>query len=174
MNTNIGKRAIGSKLSKLARVLMSEEPILNKKNLNYFLLLIQALFGILWIEGSWWKITANGKFLWNSEGLAYWVGQGSKYPVFGPYKWLIDNLILPNIKTFVIGIFVAELLTGILFLTGKYVRIASILAFCQSVVIALSVLKAPHEWKWSYFMMMMLSLMFFVKPTKSTWLTKSK
>jgi hypothetical protein len=172
-HTKNDKSLVGT-VKQLTRLVLGEDSLLGVKAKYYFQLLAQAIFGLLWLEGSSWKVIVDGKLRLNYDGLAYWVNQGSKYPVFGPYKWLIENFILPNIKVFLVGVFVAELMTGLLFITGKYVRLAGFLAFAQSIAIALSVLNAPHEWKWSYFMMMLISLMFFINPTKSKWSLKSR
>jgi thiosulfate dehydrogenase (quinone) large subunit len=149
--------------------MISDEPLLSPRWIKRFMIVLQAVFGLLWIEGSAWKVIVDGSFKLNYDGLQYWVTRGSEYPVIGAYKWLIDNFIVPNIKIFLVLVFVSELSIGLMFLLGKYVRLASLLAMSQTVAITLSVIKAPHEWKWSYFMMMMFSLLFFVKPTISSW-----
>ena len=164
------------KLSKSLRtiiqvILNDSQPIAAKWS-RRALLLTQFLYGVLWVESSWWKITVNGKFALNYDGLAYWVSQGSRFPVFEPYKWLIDHVILTHIKLFLPVVFLTELTIGVLFIASKHIRLASLLAFAQSIAITLSVLHAPHEWKWSYFMLMMLSVIYFIKPTASKWSLK--
>jgi thiosulfate dehydrogenase (quinone) large subunit len=158
-----------NKFLSLFTKLFGDIPLISQKNIPRFMVALQAVFGLLWIEGASWKLLENGKFLLNFNGLAYWVKKGSEYPVFGPYKWLIDSFILPNIKIFFFLVVLAELTIGVLLVFGKFVRFASILAIGQTIAITLSVFNAPNEWRWSYIMMLLFSLLFFVIPTTSKW-----
>jgi thiosulfate dehydrogenase (quinone) large subunit len=154
---------------KLISLIFSDAPMITKPSMRRIMILLQAIFGLLWVEGASWKILVSGKLEPNYEGLAYWVSRGSEFPVLGAYKSVIDSLILPNIKLFLPGVFLMELTIGILFLIGKKIRLASTLALLQTTAITLSVLRAPHEWKWSYIMMYMFALFFFIRPTTSAW-----
>lgn len=161
---------INSKIIAKAIVFLgTDKPALNALRRRQFLLAAQAIFGLLWLEGALWKIMIDGKFALNYDGLAYWVSRGSEFPVFAPYKWLIDTAILPNIKLFLPIVFLTELTIGLLFLSGKYIRLAAVLAVGQTIAIMLSVLRTPHEWKWSYLLMLLVSAIFFVAPTISAW-----
>jgi thiosulfate dehydrogenase (quinone) large subunit len=164
--------SIKNRLTNIVHFLGNDAPLYSANRIRRLALVAQVIFGILWLEGAAWKIMIDGKFALNYDGLAYWVSRGSEFPVLGPYKWLIDNAILPNIEFFLPLVFLTELLIGILFIAGKYVRLAAILAFAQTIAIMLSVLNAPYEWKWTYIMMLLLSLIFFVLPTTSKWPNK--
>ncbi len=59
-------------------------------------------------------------------------------PVFTPFGWMVLAL---------------ETALAVLLLTGAWVRAAALLGVAQSVAIALSVAYAPHEWPWSYWLM---------------------
>jgi thiosulfate dehydrogenase (quinone) large subunit len=151
-------------LKKLKKILFSDSSLANKKIGIALLLVVQVLFGLLWLEGALWKIRVNGAFAWNYEGLYYWAKMGVDHPVLGLYKEVLLDVILPNIRFFTPVIFFTELLTGLLFIAGKYIRIAAILAVTQTIAIMLSVLYAPHEWHWTYYMMLLLSIVLFVRP----------
>jgi thiosulfate dehydrogenase [quinone] large subunit len=159
-------------IKKIILFLGNDKPFLSIVRKRQFFLLSQAIFGLLWLEGALWKIMIEGKFALNYDGLAYWISRGTEYPVLAPYEWLIDNAILPNIKLFLPIVFLTELTIGILFFTGKYIRFAALLAIAQTIAIMLSVLNTPFEWKWSYFLMLLVSAMFFVMPTISAWPNK--
>lgn len=153
-------------------LLFSDEPLLSPANKLHFLVIAQSIYGLLWIEGASWKVLVGGKLAFNYEALTFWASRGSEYPVLGAYKWLLDTLILPNIKLLLPVVFLIELTIGILFVLGKYVRLAALMAIAQTIFITLSVLKAPHEWKWSYFLMLLVAFIFFVMPTISKWPNK--
>lgn len=158
--------------AKILSLISSDRPILSKTNKMRFLLIAQAIYGLLWLEGASWKVIVDGKLALNYDGLSYWASRGSEFPVLDVYKLLLDRVILPNIEIFLPMVFLLELTIGILFFIGKYVRVAAILAIVQTIAITLSVLNAPHEWKWSYFLMILVAAIFFVMPTTSRWPNK--
>ena len=156
-------------ISRTVSLIKSDDPILGDSLRLKFMLLAQVIYGLLWIEGASWKVLVDGKLAANYGGLYFWASRGSEYPVLGIYKSLIDHVILPHIKLFLPIVFILELTIGILFVMGKYVRLAALLAFAQTIAITLSVLNAPNEWKWSYFLMLLVAAIFFVSPTISRW-----
>jgi thiosulfate dehydrogenase (quinone) large subunit len=160
------------RLKRIINIVLSDRDVLSPKHKRNIMLLLQAIFGLLWLEGASCKVIVDGKFMLNYDALRYWVSRGSEYPVIGAYKWIIDHAIIPNIKLFLPMVFIIELTIGILFITGKYIRIAAMLAVAQTIAITLSVLRAPNEWKWSYFLMLVVSIIFFVSPTISKWPNK--
>ena len=153
-------------------LMTSDRPLFSGAHKLQFLVLAQAVYGLLWLEGASWKVIVDGRLALNYDGLAYWASRGSEFPVLGAYKWLLDSIILPNIELFLPVVFLVELTIGLLFVTGKFVRIAAAMAIMQTLAITLSVLNAPHEWKWSYFLMLLVAVIFFVMPTTSTWPNK--
>lgn len=166
------KLKIDNMLLQTTRLLASDKPLFSKQRRVQLALVAQAIYGLLWVEGASWKIIVDGKIAFNHDGLAYWASRGSEFPVLGIYKSLLDHVILPNIVFLTPIVFALELTIGVLFLAGKYVRIAAGLAFVQTIAISLSVLNTPHEWKWSYFLMMLVAAIFFVTPTISQWPNK--
>ncbi|WP_367115274.1 TQO small subunit DoxD [Actinophytocola sp.] len=50
---------------------------------------------------------------------------------------------------------------GAFLLVGLATRLWALIGAAQSVVIALSVLNAPHEWPWAYYLMILIHLAFF-------------
>ncbi len=136
------------------------------------LVLSQAIFGLLWLEAAAWKVRVDGNFAINTDGFKYWVEQGIEHPVIGLYTPVLENIILPNITAFLVLVFIAELVIGILFIAGRYVRMAAALAFFQTIAITLSAINAENEWHWSYFLMLLVSALLFLVPTRSQWLDK--
>ena len=159
-------------LPEVLGLITGDKPLFNEARKLQFLLLAQAIYGLLWLEGASWKILVDGKLALNYDGLTYWASRGSEFPVLGAYKWLLDSFILPNIELLLPIVFLLELTIGLLFVMGKYIRIAAIMAIMQTMAIMLSVLNAPHEWKWSYFLMILVAVFFFVIPTTSKWPNK--
>ena len=93
------------------------------------------------------------------EALAAFTGFAVQHPVLPPYSALVESFILPNIALFGWGVVIAESLIGAFLLVGLLTRFWALVSFAQAFVIFLSVGLTPEEWPWSYFLMMIASLM---------------
>ena len=63
------------------------------------------------------------------------------------------NLVLPNFAFFGYLTLLLEASIGAFLLVGLATRFWAVLGIIQTVAIALSVLNAPDEWPWSYYLM---------------------
>jgi uncharacterized membrane protein YphA (DoxX/SURF4 family) len=113
---------------------------------------LRLLLGLLWLWNAGWKVPpdfgTNGK-----KGLYQFTSYAVSDPVFPPYSWLVEHLILPNLPVFGWGVLLAESTVAVLLLTGAWVRLAALLGVGQSLVIGMSVAYGPAEWPWSYLLM---------------------
>lgn len=116
-------------------------------------LIARLVFAFLWIQNVRWKTPPN------FDALAGFTGLAVEHPVFAPYTTVVENLILPNIGVFGWFVIVSEASIGAFLLVGLFTRFWALVAFGQSFVIFLSVGLAPQEWPWSYYLMMVVSLM---------------
>lgn len=130
------------------------------------MLAAQTVFGLLWLEGVWWKISVDGSLKLNHDVFEYVIKQGSENPVLGFYATITEKLLLPNLTFFLISTILIELVLAALFITGRFVRLASLISFILTTTIIMSVINAPHEWHWSYFLMLLASALFFISPTR--------
>jgi hypothetical protein len=115
---------------------------------------LRILAGLLWLENVVWKVPPDfGER--TGRGLYFWTNLAIKYPVWDPYTWLVEHLVLPNFTVFGWGVLVAETSLAVLLLTGTAVRLAGLIGVAQSIAIGLSVAEsqAPDEWPWAYAMM---------------------
>lgn len=107
---------------------------------------------ILWIQNAGWKVPPD--FGADADrGLYFWASQAVEFPVFAPYSWLVETLVLPNIHIFGWVILLMEAALGAFLLVGLATRFWALVGIAQTVAISLSVLNAPHEWHWSYYLM---------------------
>ena len=81
--------------------------------------------------------------------------------MFGPYAWLVDRLVLPNFIFFAWMVLLVEASLGAFLLIGLATRFWAVVGIAQTVVIMLSVLNAPHEWYWSYLLMLLVHMALF-------------
>ncbi|CAG7632412.1 hypothetical protein SIM91_02200 [Rhodococcus opacus] len=113
---------------------------------------LRILVGLEWLYNVAWKTPPD--FGENSGGGLYGFTRAAvEHPVFPPFSWLVEHLVLPNFVLFGWLTLVVETVLAVLLLTGTLVRVAALLGIGQSLAICFSVAEAPNEWPWSYFML---------------------
>lgn len=128
------------------------------------LAVLRILAGLLWLAHVWWKVPPD--FGENRRtGLWFWTHLAVDHPVFPPYSWLVEHLVLPNFTAFGWLVLVVETLLPVLLLTGTAVRLAALIGIGQSLAIGLSVAEAPNEWPWAYAMMIGIHLVLLLAPS---------
>ncbi len=110
---------------------------------------------LLWVENVGWKRPPRFSSLH-----AYTV-DAVDHPVLAPYSWLVTHLVLPHFTFFAWATLAVEASLGVFLLLGLATRLWALVGIAQSVVITLSVLNAPHEWEWSYYLMILAHLALF-------------
>jgi hypothetical protein len=125
---------------------------------------LRILAGLMWLANVIWKLPPD--FGENRRtGLYFWTHLAVDHPVFPPYSWLVEHLVLPNFTAFGWLVFVVETLLAVLLLTGTAVRLAALIGIGQSLAIGLSVAEAPNEWPWAYAMMIGIHLVLLFAPS---------
>ncbi|MGA8208848.1 MAG: hypothetical protein WB798_01705 [Nocardioidaceae bacterium] len=113
---------------------------------------LRVLVGLLWLYNVSWKRPPDfGQD--RDNGLWHFTLAAVENPVFPPYSWVVEHLVLPVFPLFGWGVLVAETALAVMLLTGSFVRLAALLGVAQSLAIGLSVAQTPGEWPWSYWMM---------------------
>ncbi len=124
----------------------------NARAQSIALTVLRVLLGLMWLYNVSWKRAPDfGKDAGN--GLYKFTSYAVDYPVLAPYAWVTENLILPVFPVFGWVVLIAETALAVMLLTGSFVRLAALIGLAQSLAIGLSVAYAPHEWPWSYFLM---------------------
>jgi hypothetical protein len=125
---------------------------------------LRILAGLLWLAQVWWKVPPDfGEH--RRTGLWFWTHLAVDHPVFPPYSWLVEHVVLPNFTAFGWLVLVVETLIPVLLLTGTAVRLAALIGIGQSLAIGLSVAEAPNEWPWAYAMMIGIHLVLLLAPS---------
>ncbi|MDQ3663765.1 MAG: hypothetical protein M3353_03775 [Actinomycetota bacterium] len=113
---------------------------------------LRILVGLLWLYNVAWKLPPDfGES--SGSGLYGFSRDAVEHPVFPPYSWVVEQLVLPNFTAFGWMVLVIETLLAVLLLTGTLVRVAALVGVGQSLAIGLSVAQTPGEWPWAYWMM---------------------
>ncbi|WP_372729427.1 DoxX family protein [Nocardioides sp.] len=114
--------------------------------------IFRAGVALLWIENVQWKRPPDFGSLEKFTTFAV------DYPVLAPWSWIVENLVLPNMTFFGWITILTEASLGAFLLVGLLTRFWALVGMVQTVAITLSVLNAPHEWEWSYYLMFLAHL----------------
>ncbi len=109
-------------------------------------------------EAAWKRPPDFGRA--NESGLWQWSNFAVDYPVFMPYSWLVENVVLPNFILFGWSVFFMEAAIGGFLLLGLLTRAVAVVGTMMSFAIAFSVLNQPvfPEWEIAYYLLIAANL----------------
>ena len=122
---------------------------------RWLLAAVRMGVAFMWIENSGWKRPPEFSSLRHFTELAV------KHPVVPPYSWAVENIILPNLAFFGWVTLLLEASLGAFLLVGLLTRLWALIGIAQSLIITISVLNAPNEWEWSFYLMILAHLALF-------------
>lgn len=113
---------------------------------------VRVLVGLLWLQNVGWKLPPDfGRQA--GRGLYRFTGYAVEHEVFAPWAWVVREIVLPNFTVFGWITLLAEASLGAFLVLGLLTKFWAVVGIAQSAAIALSVLNAPHEWSWSYYLL---------------------
>ena len=122
--------------------------------------LARMTYGYLWWQASGWKVPSDDFGRKSGGGLWYWVHQEIQHPTVGFYKDFLVNVMIPNWTFFGWMTLITETTIGVLLMLGLFTRLGSVMAIGMAINITLGILSVPHEWGWTYAMLIMLPALF--------------
>ncbi|MFD1930976.1 MULTISPECIES: DoxX family protein [Nonomuraea] len=122
---------------------------------------IRVAVALLWIQNAGWKTPGDDFGRMARRGLYLFTGYAVEHPVFPPFTWLVEHVVLPNFVVFGWLTLLVETSLGAFLLAGLATRLWALVGIAQTLAITFSVLYAPHEWHWSYFLMLLAHLALF-------------
>jgi uncharacterized membrane protein YphA (DoxX/SURF4 family) len=118
------------------------------------LALARIAMGVLWLFSLRWKLPPD--FMPDTgRGLLDWLNLEVEFAAFSFYGQFVESVVLPHFTLFAWIIFLAELIVGLMLLSGTFTRLAGLLGLLMSVNLAIGLLEVPGEWPWAYVMMIM-------------------
>jgi thiosulfate dehydrogenase (quinone) large subunit len=124
--------------------------------------LARILYGYLWWQQSGWKVPSDDFGRKSGGGLWYWFQQGIQHPTVSAYKDFQLNVVIPNWTFFGWMTLITETFIGVSLILGLGTRLGSLVAIGMAANITLSILNVPHEWGWTYTMLIMFPVLFFL------------
>lgn len=121
----------------------------------WLLALFRGGVALLWIENVQWKRPPN------FGSLRSFTEEAVSHPVLAPWSWIVEHLVLPHMTFFGWVTVLTEASLGAFLLVGLLTRFWALVGIAQTVAITLSVLNAPNEWEWSYYLMFLAHLALF-------------
>ena len=124
---------------------------------RYSLVTLRIVMGLLWLQNTSWKRPPFS----SGNTFGKFVQHAVEYPVFAPYSWVVEHVVIPNFSAFGYMVMLVEGSLAILLLLGLYTRTIALVGIVQSSAILMSVLRAPGEWGWAYWMMLLIHVVLF-------------
>lgn len=122
--------------------------------------LARMLYGYLWWQQSGWKVPADDFGRRSGGGLWYWVQQEIQHPTVGAYRDFLVNVMIPNWTFFGWMTLLTETFIGVTLMLGLATRLGSLVAIGMAANITIGILSVPHEWGWTYVMLITLPVLF--------------
>ena len=117
--------------------------------------------GAMWWQQSLWKLPptytdqADG-----SGGLRYWVGEMASHAAFGLQRDFAREVVLKNFGLFAPQVYFGELAIAISLMLGLFTRLGAAMGALMAVNLWLGLYRAPYEWPWTYFFLVVINLTF--------------
>ncbi len=122
--------------------------------------LARILYGVLWWQQSKWKVPSDDFGRKSGGGLWYWVQQEIQHPTVNAYKDFLVNVMIPNWTFFGWMSLITETFIGVTLILGLFTRLGSLVAIGMAANITIGILSVPHEWVWTYTMLILLPAIF--------------
>jgi thiosulfate dehydrogenase (quinone) large subunit len=122
--------------------------------------LMRMVVGVMWLANLEWKRPSDfGLDLQN--GLYKYVDSAVRLPVWKPYAWFVENVVLKQYRLFGWVTLLTEIALAALLIIGFKTRWVALVGAGLSISIALSVLNydKAYEWPWSYYLMFAIHML---------------
>jgi thiosulfate dehydrogenase (quinone) large subunit len=145
----------GGGMTAQTTALTTDDPLAASRLSRALVAVLRIGVAILWINNLSWKNPPSFGQGERPSGLYEFTRWAVDHPVFRPYAWIVEHLVLPNFKVFAWGVLLIEAALGAFLLIGLATRFFALLGIAQSLAITFSVANAPNEWLWSYLLMLL-------------------
>ena len=139
---------------------VSDTEWFNAKAPLWPLALARIVYGLLWWQQSKWKVPSDDFGRKSGGGLWYWVHQEIQFPTVNAYRDFLVNVMIPHWTFFGWMTLITETFIGATLILGLFTRFGALVALGMAANITIGILSVPHEWGWTYTMLIMLAAIF--------------
>jgi len=122
--------------------------------------LMRLFIGGLWWQQTLWKLpptyTDNPDGV--SGGLHYWIGEMVQHAAFDWQRTFVAQVVQPNFYLFAPQVYATEVVIAISLLLGLFTKVGGVLGALMSINLWLGLYRAPYEWPWAYFFLILLQI----------------
>jgi len=122
--------------------------------------LARILYGYLWWQQSAWKVPSDDFGRTSGGGLWYWVQQEIQHPTVGAYRDFLVTVMIPHWTFFGWMTLLTETFIGVTLMLGLGTRLGALVALGMAANITVGILGVPHEWGWTYVMLLTFPALF--------------
>ena len=122
--------------------------------------LARLIYGVLWWQQSAWKVPSDDFGRKSGGGLWYWVHQEIQYPTVLAYRGFLEKVMIPHWTFFGWMTLITETFIAVTLILGLFTRLGSVVAIGMAANITVGILNVPHEWGWTYVMLIVLPVVF--------------
>jgi uncharacterized membrane protein YphA (DoxX/SURF4 family) len=123
----------------------------------------RLVVGAMWWQQTLWKLPPTYTDRPDgSGGLRYWVEETAKYAAFGIQSRFAKDVVLPHFRIFAPQVYLAEVAIALSLMLGLFTRLGGALGALMAVNLWLGLYRAPYEWPWTYFFLVLVNVTFAV------------
>jgi len=115
----------------------------------------RLMIGAMWWQQTLWKLPPTYTDQEDgSGGLRFWMEEMTKNAAFGAQAKFVKNVVLEHFYFFAPQVYFAEVMIAFSLMLGLFTRLGGTLGFLMAVNLWLGLYRAPAEWPWTYFFLM--------------------
>ncbi len=124
----------------------------------------RILVGGMWYQQTLWKLPPRYTDLpaVPDSGLKHWMIEMVNNASFSIQSRLVQEIVLPHFNVFAPLVYGIEVFIAISLILGVFTRLGATLGALMAVNLWLGLYRAPYEWPWTYFFLIVLQVTFAV------------
>ncbi|MDR3568831.1 MAG: DoxX family membrane protein [Syntrophobacteraceae bacterium] len=131
---------------------------------DIWMCIARILLGNMWWQQTLWKLPPYYTDLPSvpNSGLKHWMIELVHSAAFAIQSALVKNIVLPHFTIFAPMVYGMEVFIGATLILGLFLRLGATLGALMAINLWLGLYRAPTEWPWTYFFLVLLQITFAV------------
>ena len=118
----------------------------------------RLLIGAMWWQQTLWKLPPTYTDQEDgSGGLRFWMEEMTKNAAFGAHARFVKEVVLQHFSFFAPQVYFAEVAIAASLMLGLFTRVGGALGFLMATNLWLGLYRAPAEWPWTYFFLLVVN-----------------